>query len=265
MKLIRNLKRKWWFKLISNPDIYLKRLVISAVGVGMLTAILYFLFKFYGGDTDHETIPPAFHSILGVVLGLLLVFRTNTAYDRWWRGREYLSKIEMNYIYMRSKIECSGLEKEIKINIFNQMDYSLDLLEFFLMQDQSEKHKNDFFDVLHLFLLRNKLHELGIDHAIRDIIDNFTALERIKDTPIPQSYSLHIKVSISLYFLTLPFGLLFSTGYWSILLVMILYYVVAGIEIISNEIENPFYGDPNDLPVKTFIKKMKYQITGTND
>src|SRR3954467_1926460 len=29
----------------------------------------------------------AMHSLLGIVLGLFLVFRTNTAYDRWWEGR----------------------------------------------------------------------------------------------------------------------------------------------------------------------------------
>src|SRR5688500_8552389 len=27
------------------------------------------------------------HSLLGIVLGLFLVFRTNSAYDRWWEGR----------------------------------------------------------------------------------------------------------------------------------------------------------------------------------
>ena len=32
---------------------------------------------------------------------------------------------------------------------------------------------------------------------------------------------------------------------------------MAGIEIISKEIENPFYGDPNDLPVDSFMKKIK--------
>ena len=32
---------------------------------------------------------PALHSILGFVLSILLVFRTNTAYDRWWDGRKH--------------------------------------------------------------------------------------------------------------------------------------------------------------------------------
>ncbi|HNU58899.1 MAG TPA: bestrophin family ion channel, partial [Aquaticitalea sp.] len=28
------------------------------------------------------------HGMLGFVISLLLVFRTNTAYDRWWEGRK---------------------------------------------------------------------------------------------------------------------------------------------------------------------------------
>lgn len=261
MKLFKLIKRKWWFRLLTNPDIYLKALLVSAVGVGLLTAILYFLFKFNGGHTDQQTIPPSFHSILGVVLGLLLVFRTNTAYDRWWKGREYLSKIEMNYIYMKSKIICAGVGVDLKEKLTERMQWSLDRLERFLMRDNSAEIKKQFLDIIHLLQLQDAKHKLGIDHALRDILDNFTALERIRDTPIPQSYSLHIKVSIFMYFLTLPFGLLYETGYWSILLVMILYYVVAGIEIISNEIENPFYGDPNDLPVQSYINQIKLNLT----
>lgn len=36
---------------------------------------------------------------------------------------------------------------------------------------------------------------------------------------------------------------------------MVLFFIIAGIEIISNEIENPFRGDPNDLPIKDFEHK----------
>ena len=33
------------------------------------------------------------HTLLGFVLSMLLVFRTNTAYDRWWEGRKLLGKM----------------------------------------------------------------------------------------------------------------------------------------------------------------------------
>jgi len=37
---------------------------------------------------------------------------------------------------------------------------------------------------------------------------------------------------------------------------MLVYYIIAGVEIISNEIENPFADDPNDLPTSQLFKDM---------
>ena len=37
---------------------------------------------------DHMIITKTPHSLLGSALGLLLVFRTNTAYSRFWEGRK---------------------------------------------------------------------------------------------------------------------------------------------------------------------------------
>ena len=79
---------KSWFSLIF--DVY-SRYVIRALFplilfAGVLTTILCFLFIDVLGVVIVDT--KAFHSILGVILGLFLVLRTNTAYDRWWEGRK---------------------------------------------------------------------------------------------------------------------------------------------------------------------------------
>ena len=93
--------------------------------------------------------------------------------------------------------------------------------------------------------------------SLSDILITCSGLSRIKNTPIPMSYEIHIKVCIFFYICSLPFGILYDMGIWSALVVVLVYYIMAGIEIISKEIENPFYGDPNDLPVDSFMKKIK--------
>ena len=101
----------------------------------------------------------------------------------------------------------------------------------------------------------------SVERKMTEVMDQFSSLERIKNTPIPISYSFHIKLSIFVYLLTLPFGLFFGLGFGAIPLVMILFFIIAGIEIISNEIENPFKGDPNDLPIDEYRKETeKYLI-----
>ena len=89
---------------------------------------------------------------------------------------------------------------------------------------------------------------IGLLGSLDKLLEYSNNLERIKNTPIPLSYVFHIKMSILIYLVTLPFGMFHDLGLWSVPMVMLIYYIIAGVEIISNEIENPFANDPNDLP-----------------
>ena len=39
---------------------------------------------------------PVMHTLLGFAISMLLVFRTNTAYDRWWEGRKLWGSLVNN-------------------------------------------------------------------------------------------------------------------------------------------------------------------------
>ena len=56
----------------------------------------------------------------------------------------------------------------------------------------------------------------------------------------------------------------YSMGPWSILITMLLFFIIAGIEIISSEIENPFKGDPNDLPIDSYEEENNMLINHEN-
>lgn len=223
--------------------------------MGLCVALLYTIFNYHSTETQ-QTIPGAFHSVIGVVLGLLLVFRTNTAYDRWWKAREHFAQFESEIVQLIAKVKGSADAKQIKDLLIEAIDH----IEMCLMIRTNQLVRKDFYSVMYRIQEINKGDKYRIDGVCGDLIDTFTSLERIRDTPIPTSYSLHIKVSIYMYFLTMPFGLFYDMKYWSIPLTIILYYIVAGIEIISNEIENPFYGDPNDLPVKQYLQRFKDEL-----
>jgi putative membrane protein len=66
-----------------------------------------------------------------------------------------------------------------------------------------------------------------------------------------------------IYLVSLPFGMFHDLGLVAVPLVMLLYYIIAGVEIISNEIENPFGSYPNDLPTEelfqSIIKTIEYE------
>jgi putative membrane protein len=86
------------------------------------------------------------------------------------------------------------------------------------------------------------------------------ACERIKNTPIPYSYSAFIKKFIFVYVLTLPFGYVFQLGYYVIPVVLFVFYALASLEIIAEEIEDPFGTDPNDLPTDKIAQNIKKNV-----
>jgi len=87
-----------------------------------------------------------------------------------------------------------------------------------------------------------------LNAELQSFTDICGACERIKNTPIPFSYSVFIKKFIFIYIMTLPFGYVFNLGYYVIPVVAFIFYVLASLELIAEEIEDPFGNDDNDVP-----------------
>jgi putative membrane protein len=101
---------------------------------------------------------------------------------------------------------------------------------------------------------------ITINAELNSFTDIMGACERIKNTPIPYSYSAFIKKFIFFYVMTLPFGYAFSLGYLVIPVVVFIFYVLASLELIAEEIEDPFGSDENDLPTKKISENIKKHV-----
>jgi putative membrane protein len=99
-----------------------------------------------------------------------------------------------------------------------------------------------------------------IDQELKELMDIIGACERIKNTPIPYSYNMFIKKFIFIYSVTLPFGILNITHYWTVPIVTIIFYLLASTELIAEEIEDPFGRDENDLPTDNLAVKIKSNV-----
>ena len=86
------------------------------------------------------------------------------------------------------------------------------------------------------------------------------ACERIKNTPIPYSYSAFIKKFIFLYVITMPFGFALTLGFYTIPVTIFIFYILASLELIAEEIEDPFGNDSNDLPMEKISENIKRNI-----
>lgn len=81
------------------------------------------------------------------------------------------------------------------------------------------------------------------------MVDMMTCMERVANTPIPRSYSIHLKQCVTLYLFSLPFTLVKDLGWGMVPLVTVVAFTLMGIEGIADEIEMPFGTDASDLPL----------------
>ena len=222
------------------------------------------------------------HGMLGFVISLLLVFRTNTAYDRWWEGRKQWGSLVNNSrnlaiklaVILNDETDKSFFRKTIPsyASILNKHlkneETGMMLFEGLDLKIDHEKHRPNQVAKM-LFQKLNDLYAAGkitgdqliiLNAEIQSFTDVCGACERIKNTPIPYSYSAFIKKFIFFYVMTLPFGYVFSLGYYVVPVVVFIFYVLASLELIAEEIEDPFGNDENDLPTKKISENIKRHI-----
>jgi putative membrane protein len=92
------------------------------------------------------------------------------------------------------------------------------------------------------------------------MVDCLTNFERIRNSPVPIAYSIHLKQTLMVYLLTLPFQLLSTMGWVTIAVVFVASFTLLGIEAIGTEIENPFGYDENDLRLEVFCADLKTEL-----
>jgi putative membrane protein len=276
---------KDWFTLIikfHKSDTF-RILLPSLFFIGLYAAlIVYFEAHFLHFDTKNPTV---MHSILGFVLSMLLVFRTNSAYDRWWEGRKIWGSILNNSrnISLKLSVYLSSPEDKLEYKqlIINYVFSAKNHLRNKYIQDEFTPTTNinlaKFADANHkpnliaqeLYykthqLCKNKIltaeQIIVLNDELKSFTDNIGACERIKNTPIPYSYNIFLKKMIFLYVMSLPFFFGSEFGYATVPITIIVLYVFASIELIAEEIEDPFGEDDNDLPINDICIRIKTNL-----
>lgn len=277
---------KDWFNFIFNiskADTF-RKLIPMMLIIGMYSgAIGYLEIEYWELPEDsHVKNISVMHSMLGFVISLLLAYRTNTAYDRWWEGRKMwgglvnssrnlalklsvILKDKSDLAYFRKMIPgyASILQKHL-----NDSDTAKQLFDDVDLDIDHHKHRPNqvakmlFQKVNDLYISKKITGEqlIILNNELQSLTDICGACERIKNTPIPYSYSAFIKKFIFIYVLTLPFAYVFILGYFVIPVVVFIFYVLASLELIAEEIEDPFGADANDLPTKKIAENIKKHV-----
>lgn len=281
-----------WFKFILtfHKEDTFRRLLPMLISISiysfLIACIEFFLWNF--GDNDYIKNLSLLHNLLGFVLSLLLVFRTNSAYDRWWEGN-----IQWNLLVQVTRDLAMKMNSILAEDDTKNRRFFLQSIPFFafVLRDHlrisgdftpmtfTEPH--DEFETVAksvhkpnkvTALIYGRIYSLQKEKKINgeEFLSIYTdveklnkicsACERIKNTPIPTSYRIFVKKFIYIYIMTLPFGIIFSLGFYVVPVVAFIFYVLASLEIIAEEIEDPFGDDANDIPTNKMAVNIKQQI-----
>jgi putative membrane protein len=226
-----------------------------------------------------------------IVLGLLLVFRTNTAYERFWEGRILWGTVVNTVRNLARQIwvaiaETTPEDKAAKVRTIRLLaafavamklhlrdappNHELNRLvtpeQFAKLQTMNNPPLEVAFWIADYLQSQRELNKLNTYqltsclNSLDSLVDAMGGCERVLKTPIPLAYSIHLKQLLMLYCLALPFQMVGALGWATPTVVALISFAVFGIEEIGIEIENPFGHDPNDLPLDAICHTMQQNL-----
>ena len=262
-----------------------------------LTLVILFCISFqifhYFFETISINIPIAIPTIIGTIISLLLAFKSNQAYDRWWEARIIWGSIvnDSRTLLRQIIVFYNDPDFSVQANDFKEKFakrqaawcYSLgqslrekdplkpikDLLdedEFRFVK--KHKHVPNAILLLHAKDLKKALNtnkinvyqQVEIDNTLSRLCDSMGKCERIKNTIFPTTYSMYIRFALCLFIILLPFGLINNIGWLQIPLVTTIAVAFFLIEKMAIHLQDPFENRPTDTPVSAISNTIEKNL-----
>ena len=247
------------------------------------------------GFLSKISIPIAVTAVFGTAVALLLGFRTNQAYERWWEARiiwgaivndsrtlvrqsiTFYDRQDNQYefrikeIVLRQIVWCYALGESLR-----KVDFSPKVASYLKIQDINDQNVPNAILLKHSEALSearndkaiNKFQQVQIDSTVARLCDSMGKCERIKNTVFPKAHSLLIHLIIYVFATMLPFGL--SDNYLSVEigLTIAIPIIFIAIEKTSILMQDPFENNPMDTPMTDLAQTIEInlkQMTGDDD
>lgn len=287
--------KNWMGVLLDFPrSPVFRTLFLDVIGAGLYAALVVWV------ETDYFRVAvplgPSFLSILGIILGLLLVFRTNTAYDRWWEGRRLWGQLvnvsrglahaldaQLPHTDQARRTQYASLLGAFPGTLAEHLRLPREITPDGTVVEPMKRtgapvaatspavsdtsEPNRIVQSMHRAVMTDidagvlpTESRIALQPLLSAFDDITGACERIRNTPIPFSYSSYIKQFVLLYALVLPFGLVQEFGYGTVIASMFTFFATMGLELLAGEIEEPFGTDRNDLPLDQIAGRIKADV-----
>jgi len=245
---------------------------LSRVTLYALLMSLYSLlavWKEYSSYREYVNVHSTVHAILGLVVSMLLVFRTNSAYAKWWDARSLwgtLINASRNLaIKGRNFVEVAAEERQqlaqlIAVFATTLRDHlrrinDLKLVPGFEDLPEDPGHPpgivaSRIYALIDSWRRRSLISDQitrTFDIEARILMEVCGGCEKILNTRLAVSYRVFVNTCVFLYVLTLPWGLVEDFLVWTIPMVFVVSFLMLGLEVVAYSVEAPFGHNADDL------------------
>jgi ion channel-forming bestrophin family protein len=280
-------RRDWVRQLFTFRGSVLPMIAPKVIFISLLASALVWLEK----RAHVPELPLAPFTVLGTALGLLLTFRTNSSYDRFWEGRKAwgcMVNRSRNLARQASVLfeeEAARLRMAGLIALFAHASKRQLWKEILVPEATRLVDERDAASLegppgpaVRVLVLIGEMITLGrkkgwldsidqerLEADVTWLIDQLGVCERIQKTPLPIGYALHLRRFLIFYCLAFTLALVDPLGWYAPLAVGFVAYAFLGIERVGIEIEDPFEHTPNDLDLEALsctIERDVFSILG---
>ncbi|MFC6646632.1 bestrophin family protein [Granulicella cerasi] len=282
------------------------RRMVAYVGLPVLLMALYDLVVVFGFKVMHWTWLGSPHVPLGLygsAIGVIVGFRNNSAYGRWWEGRTLWGAVVNNSrSFARQVVSAIRANNPDEVPEVEALQVSLthhqiayvhalrqhlrqlppwEELARILPKDEIEylKTRNNVPLELQLRMGRMLLEAKdkgwtshlawqAMDRNLDDLADAQGGLERIKNTPLPKQYDYFPQLFVQLYCLVLPMGMVQQLGWFTPLGSTLVGFMFLALDKIGRDLEDPFDNSIFDVPMTAICKTIEInlrQLLGETD
>ena len=237
-------------------------------------------------------------TLIGLPLAIFLGFRNNTAYSRYWEGRRLwgeililartLARQSQSLIAADHPVDPRQRACDVRVRLVHRVvafAHTLRAQLRGLNQDTAAEHwlppaEWQKLQQLPLALRSDAIvqamgRDLGeciaqkridpclaasIDRTLTGLTSAGASCERIRNTPIPFSYSLLLHRTAHMYCFLLPFGLVDVTSFMTPFVVAIVAYTFYGLDALGDELEEPFGVESNDLALDSICRGIEISL-----
>jgi putative membrane protein len=276
---------------LNLPAGYLFRLIRKeAIGVSLYILLISLLDEYF--EVKNLSIPIAIPTILGTAISLILGFRTNEAYIRWWEARqiwgaivndsrtwarqvitfikdadeEEVNRIQRKMIHRQiAWIYSLGAQLRKTDPLINTQEYLDDVDEVEVQNSNNPANTILLQQGRSLARLTaigkiNQFQQVQMENTLSSLTDNMGKCERIKNTPFPTLYTYLVHAFIYLFVILLPFGLIETLGYVEIPIGISIALIFFSLERSAILLQDPFEGQPTDTPVTAIAQTIERNL-----